>query len=171
MKTTILLIATLLVLNQTEAKTFTTTENVASFTADIEQNDLFVTNEFGLDKRNFAPVEDQMIFNPAVVINNSYSKSIEEVIAQDNQIIESNIVDEGVRFYQGETTESQIIENNQIIDSAPENEIRPLYLDRTIEDQIAEGNAIIDNNQTSVYQPLDFEVINAKNNKQTQVNL
>lgn len=169
MKTTILLMATLLVFNQTEANTVA---NVKGATLnENEQTIFFDTLQTAAEERSFAPVEDQIIFNPAVVIDFQYAKSIEEVIAQDNQIIESNVTDEGIRFYQNETTESQIIENNQIIDSAPENEIRPLYLDRTIEDQIEEGNAIIDNEPTSAYQPLDFNIINAKSNKQNQVNL
>lgn len=172
MKTTFTFLAVaLLVLNQTKASTAIINEKpVLAIQVESEQD--LADHILGLnDKRNFAPVEDQTVFNPAIIFNTSFVKPIEEIIAQDNQIIDSNITDEGVRFYQEDTTENEIRENNQIIGGEPETEIRPLYLDRNLEDKIAEDNAIIENHEVSAYLPLDFEAINAKTTKHTAVNL
>ncbi len=128
---------------------------------DHEQGDLFVAENNPLEKRNFAPVEDQVILNPAAVMTNTYEKTLEEIIAENNQIIESNITDEGVRYFEPTPIEMIIQENNKIIEDQSGAEVRPLYLDRTIEEQIAEDNAIIESTAVTL-QPLDFETINKK---------
>ncbi|WP_309641910.1 hypothetical protein [Flavobacterium sp.] len=147
----------------TAANTSKTTDKVVTVvTEDNEQADFFATEGNPLEKRNAAPVEDQVILNPAVVMVNAYQKSVEEIIAENNQIIESNVIDEGVRYFEATAIETIIEQNNQIIESNNDTEVRPLYLDRTIEDQIAEDNAIIESDITSAFQPLDFESINKK---------
>lgn len=96
------------------------------------------TNEPG----KFAPVTDTTILNPVSVVGMS-DKSLEEVIAEDKKITESNIADEGYLFFQEITDEQLIAIGNQIIDSSIE-QVRPLYLEPTIEDTIEENNAIIE---------------------------
>lgn len=109
----------------------------------------------------FSPVEDKTVLIPESVIETSYKKSVEEIIAEDHQITESTLTNEGYIFLTFETTAEEVIaQDNQIIDSAIVTEVHPLFLDRTIEDVIAEGNAIIEGNIPSQIMDLDFKTIN-----------
>ena len=163
-KSIVLLGMVLLVFNfTTVANNSKTTDKISVvLSEDNDQGDFLTTEGNPFEKRNAAPVEDQVILNPAVVMVNAYQKSLEEIIAENNQIIESNVTDQGVRYFEATAIETIIEQNNQIIESNNDTEIRPLYLDRTIEDQVAEDNAIIESDITSVFQPLDFETINKK---------
>ena len=155
---TLLLGMAVLVFNLTTAAN---TSKIIKSTQDNEQ-DFFLIEKNPLEKRNAVPVEDQVILNPATVIAVSYQKSLEEVIAENNQIIESNITDEGVRYFTETPIEDIIQQNNLIIESNYTLEVHPLYIERTIEDQIAEDNSIIESEIANVSMPLDFEVINKK---------
>lgn len=159
-----LLAVTVLVFNVTmAAKTLETTVKMNSvLTQENEQLDFFSMDNNPLEKRNFAPVEDQVILNPETVMTISYQKSLEAIIAENNQIIESDIKDEGILYFAETPIENIIQQNNQIIESENTTEIRPLYLERTIEDQIAEDNSIIESDIASVSMALDFDVINQK---------
>ena len=161
MKNSIVLLGmALLVFNMTTAANIAPKVNTVSVAAvDNEQGDFF-SGDNPLENRNFAPVEDEVILNPDAVMYSS-EKSIEEIIAENNQITESKITDEGVRYFTEKPIETIIQENNRIIESQ-DAEIRPLYLDRTIEDQIAEDNAIIESELSAAFQPLNFETINKK---------
>ncbi|MCF6128042.1 hypothetical protein L1S35_00015 [Flavobacterium sp. AS60] len=76
---------------------------------------------------------DTTIFNPASVIETAYVKTIEDVIAENKLITESQ--DETVQY---------------------------LSLETTIEDRIAEDNQIIESTISNDFFPLDFEKINSK---------
>lgn len=76
---------------------------------------------------------DTEIFNPASVIETTYVKTIEDVIAENKLITES----------QDET-------------------IQHLSLETTIEDRISEDNQIIESTISNEFFPLDFEKINNK---------
>lgn len=131
---------------------------VTSAAAKAQQFENLLTEKSVLPK--FAPVEDKTVLVPETVITANYQKSVEEIIAEDNKIIESIITDEGYVFLVFEpTTEEIIAQDNQIIDSDISAEVRPLYLERTIEDVIAEDNAIIEGNPNQIME-LDFKTIN-----------
>ena len=76
---------------------------------------------------------DTAIFNPASVIETTYVKTIEDVIAENKLITES----------QDET-------------------LQHLSLETTIEDRISEDNQIIESTISNEFFPLDFEKINSK---------
>lgn len=163
-KSIVLLAMTVLVFNvSTAAKTSETTAkmNVVG-TQENEQADFFSKENNPLEKGNFAPVEDQVIMNPETVMTVSYQKSLEEIIAENNQIIESDIKDEGILYFAETPIENIIQQNNQIIESQENDKIYPLYLERTIEDQIAEDNSIIESDLAMTPMTLDFDVINKK---------
>jgi hypothetical protein len=75
------------------------------------------------------------IFDPSRVITSTYKKSIEDVIADDKLITESNEV-----------------------------VITPIYIETTTEDKIAEQNQIIESTIRNEVYPLDFEKINQTTN-------
>jgi hypothetical protein len=163
-KSITLLAVTVFVFNVTMASniTETTTKMNAVVVQENEQANLSSLENNPLEKRNFAPVEDHVILNPETVMTASYQKSSEEIIAENNQIIESNIKDEGILYFAETPIENIIQQNNQIIESENTTEIRPLYLERTIEDQIAEDNSIIESDIVAVSMVLDFNIINQK---------
>ncbi|SCY92436.1 hypothetical protein [Flavobacterium caeni] len=90
-----------------------------------------------------APIADTAVAMPESLVA-LYNKTVEEVIAEDKRITESEIKDEGYLFFQEITPEETIVKDNQIIESNLSEEIRPLYLERTVEDMIQEDNAVIE---------------------------
>ena len=82
--------------------------------------------------------EEVAIFNPATVIQSNYTKSIEEVIAE-----------------------------NKLVTDTCTDTYQPISLEMSLEDRIAENNQIIESSSNDEYLPLDFEKINRslKNNK------
>ncbi|NNT72691.1 hypothetical protein HKT18_10735 [Flavobacterium sp. IMCC34852] len=88
--------------------------------------------------------EEVVIFNPASVIQSNYTKSVEEVIAE-----------------------------NILITETCEEAYQPIVLEMSLEDKIAESNQIIESNVTTEYFPLDFEKINRllKGNKACNNNM
>jgi len=112
------------------------------------------------DKGKFSPVEDKTVLNPETVVTVNNERTIEEIIAENNKIIESTIVNDGILFFMERPTEEIITEDNKTIDSNITTEIRPLYLERTIEDVIAEDNAIIEGGIPNEVSGLDLNKIN-----------
>lgn len=132
---------------------------VTSAAVKAQQFENLLTEKSGRPK--FAPVEDKTVLIPETVIASNYQRSIEDVIAEDNKIIESIITDEGYVFLVFETsTEDIIAQDNKIIESDISTDVRPLYLERTIEDVIAEDNAIIEGNVPNQIMELNFSSIN-----------
>ncbi len=76
---------------------------------------------------------DTAIFNPASVIETNYVKTIEDIIAE-----------------------------NKLITESQEETFQPLTLETTIEDRINEDNQIIESTISNELFPLDFEKINCK---------
>lgn len=107
----------------------------------------------------FSLVEDTAIFNPETVVFNAYERTIEEVIAENNKIIETDISNEVSFLYIEKSTEEIIAEDNQIIESTVSNEVQPLQIEKTIEEIITEDNKIIESTISNEIQPLDFEKI------------
>jgi hypothetical protein len=124
-----------------------------------EQGDAFQSE--GIDKSNLVLVPDQEVLNPETVLTANNQKAIEMVIAENNQITESTVNNDGYLLFVEKPVEEIIAEDNKVIESNISAEVRPLYLDRTLEDVIAEDNAIIEGD-TPQAQPLDFDSINKK---------
>ena len=78
-------------------------------------------------------------FNPTTAVQSHYTKSVEEVIAE-----------------------------NKLITEASTDEYQPILLEMSSEDKIAENNQIIESNMDREVYPLDFEKINCilKSNKE-----
>jgi len=151
------------VFNTSKAATTEITEKAnAETTLTVEQGDAYLAENVSFDKRKSAPVEET-IENPYYILGSAYQKSSEDVIAEDNKIIESDIKNEGIVFFKEEKSiETIILENNQIIEGGNTTEIHPLYLETTIEDRINEDNAIIESNISAAAMPLNIEVSNKK---------
>lgn len=111
------------------------------------------------DKRKLVPVEDSVLNPETVIIGNNY-KTIEEVIAEDNKIIESTFTNDGMVFFFEKTTEEVIADDNKITDSNITTEISMLHIEKSTEEVIADDNAIIEGNVADEAQNLDFEKIN-----------
>lgn len=109
-------------------------------------------------QKNMAPVEDCAVSVPSIAFNFN-PRSIEEVIAEDRQITENILTDDGALLYIEKSAEEIIATDKKIIDAPNTAEIRPLYIERTIEDKIAEDNAVIESTAVAV-QPLDFQMLN-----------
>jgi len=131
---------------------------VTSVKADQYQKSLLA--EITKERKNSAPVEEAAILNPETVLVIGNQKSVEDIIAEDRKITESQIIYDGALYFSEKTTEEIIIADHQITEDNGNEEVQPLYLDKTIEDQIAEDNAIIESNLPNEAQVLDFDSIN-----------
>jgi hypothetical protein len=154
------------------ASTFKSDNRMTATTTVIEneQGDMFAGEGTVSEKRAQAPIADQAIVNPEIIMG-ANQKTMEEVIAENNKITESTIVNDGSLIYIEKSIEDIIVDDNKIIESANTTELRPLYLDTTIEDKIAEDNAIIGNDAANEVQPLDFEKINKSQAAPKQTNI
>jgi hypothetical protein len=132
--------------------------NTITVVANVDQGDSYISNSE--THKIDAPVEDQTVINPELVLNRTYQSAIEDVIAENNKIIESDLATETVSLNLEKPIEEIIQENNQIIGSETATEIRPLTIERSIEEVIAEDNAIIESTISTKAQPLNFELIN-----------
>jgi hypothetical protein len=103
---------------------------------------------------------DAEIFNPETVI--AYNrKSIKEVIAEGDKIIENVTLDD-LEFISYEESMKEIIaQSDLIIESTISNEIYPLYGERTLEDEIAELEMIIESTKCNETSPLNFKKIHS----------
>lgn len=125
------------------------------------QKNSFHLDIYNIGKRNLAPVEDQIPFNPETVILNFNQKTILEIISDNNKIIENTSeMNEELLFIE-KPIEQTIEDDNKIIENANDTaSTQPLYIERSIEEVILENNTIIENNKPNVVFPLDFEAIN-----------
>lgn len=108
----------------------------------------------------FSPIEEEAIFNPDMVLHTDSQKSIEEIIAENNTIIESSISNEISFLYLEKSPEEIVAEDNQIIQSTISNEISFLYLEKSIEEIIAQDNQIIESTISNEIQSLDLKIMN-----------
>ncbi|HLF52988.1 hypothetical protein [Flavobacterium sp.] len=118
-----------------------------------------ISNDNDSTIKVFSLVEDTSIFNPDTVVFNAFERTIEEVIAENNQIIENGISNEISFLYIEKSTEEIIAEDNEIIESTISTEVQPLQIEKTIEEIIIEDNKIIESTISNEFQPLDFEKI------------
>lgn len=109
-----------------------TLENVqiTSFTSQNEQAAVNYNMATVLYTNKFYTVEEATVFDPRSVIA-VYEKTIQEIVAENNQIIESSL-----------------------------EEVEQLSIETTIEDIIVEDNQIIESTLSNDFYPLDFEKIN-----------
>ena len=168
MKTTIIYLAiTLITLSNSNAKSLKREISANQ----IEQNENDLAANISNSSKQETRVEEMVVFNPETVINVTKEKPIEEIIAENNQIIEQPISNE-IYFYNNEKPVEQIIiENNQIIEEANITDVKPLYLDLSIDEIINEDNAIIESTIINEVYPLDFDKINQKNAMGKQITL
>lgn len=127
--------------------TFTTAKASNEFKSqDFDQQELSILNVANIQQENqLGSVNTELpssyesnenettIFNPTSVIKTLYVKTIEEVIAE-----------------------------NKLITETQEEIANPLSIETTIEDKIAEDNQIIESTISNEFFPLDFEKINNK---------
>ena len=123
MKNSIIILG-LVVLSFTNAQA---TNEFKSQDLDQQENQLVSVNqEFSNCKDN---TNDTLIFNPSSVIKTTHVKTIEDVIAENKLITESQ--EEAAQPLSLETAiEDRIVEDNQIIESTISNEFFPLNFDK-----------------------------------------
>nr|WP_315201396.1 hypothetical protein [uncultured Flavobacterium sp.] len=104
-------------------------------------------------------VENVELFNPETVI--AYNpKTIKEIIAEDNKIVEATVFDE-LEFMEYEESMREIIAQSDLItENTSSDIIYPLCIERTIFDEVAEMELIIESNVTNEVKPLNFKKIN-----------
>lgn len=113
---------------------FTTTQAANEFKSqDLDQQELSTLNVETSSNKEVINEAETAIFNPASVIKTTYVKTIEDVIAE-----------------------------NKLITESQEEIFQPLSIATTIEDRIAEDNQIIESTISNNFFLLDFEKINAK---------
>lgn len=96
-----------------------------------QQNQLVLGNK-EISKITFENTgEEAVIFNPTSVIKSNYTKSLEEVIAE-----------------------------NKLVTENCEDSYQPISLEMSVEDKVAESNQIIESTIDTEFYPLDFEKIN-----------
>jgi len=117
-------------LNQQELTTISGEDN--------QQSQWVLVNQANADTATANNADDTVIFNPNSVVSTTYVKTIEDTIAENKLI-----------------TESQDLIN------------QPLSIEKTFQDYINEDNQIIESTVSTEVYPLDFEKINRtlKNNK------
>lgn len=116
--------------------------------------------EKAVSQPKFAPIDERVIVNPEMLIALNYERPIEEVIAENKKIIETDIANEDYSIFIETPIEQIIATDNQIIDSNITSIAMPLYLERTIEDAIAEDNAITEGIVPTEATVLNFDIIN-----------
>lgn len=104
--------------------------------------------------------EDAETFNPDAVI--AYNrKSMKEIIAEGDQIIENVTSDDMEFMVYEESMKGIIAQSDLIIENNISDEAYPLFNERTLEDVIAELEMIIESTETNETRPLDFKKINS----------
>jgi len=108
------------------------------------QNQLVLENKKNSKNTFEYTGEEAAIFNPTSVIKSNYTKTLDEVIA----------------------------ENKLVVDTCDDS-YQPISLEMSVEDIINERNQIVESNVDTEYYPLDFEKINRllKNNKPSNNNM
>ena len=134
-------------------------------------------------------IKDTILPELNIMEAKSYQKSIEEIINENNDITESQpleaayidscildqysvftITIDKVQFVSTQKTIDQIIEeDNQIVDNTDATEILPLFYQKTIEEIIMQDSMIIESKLDNEVRSLDFEKINTKYVKPTNM--
>ncbi|MET0759916.1 MAG: hypothetical protein ABWZ56_05820 [Flavobacterium sp.] len=138
--------------NQDNASQFTSIESIPT-----GQNEVVLSGKVIFEQKKFGPDDETTVFDPRKVISLNLEKPIEEIIAENNKIIESNISNEVVYLYSEKSIEEVVAENNQIIENNVSTEFHLIYIDKAIEDIIAEDNKVIEYIVPNEIQPLDFK--------------
>lgn len=117
----------------------------ASFTEETNQTSMlqsfknFATASDGDHSRERVGTKENTAVTPEVIVFNPYEKTIEEVIAEDNLIIEDAILSE-IDF----STEQTVTDENKSLDELLLAQVYPHYNVKTIEEIIAEDSKIIE---------------------------
>ncbi|MFN3754650.1 hypothetical protein [Flavobacterium sp.] len=114
-------------------------QDLATVSIDNEQQNQLVFANKEVSKITFENTgEETTIFNPSSVIKSTYTKTLNEVIAE-----------------------------NKLVTDTCEDSYQPIALEMSAEDILAERNQIVESTVDTEYYPLDFEKINRslKNNK------
>lgn len=106
-----------------------------------EQNELVLLNE-GISSKTGKSEVETAVFDPKSVIKTTYVKVVEDVIAEDKLITDSNEVVYQPLF-SGFTFEDRIAEDNQIIEGSISNEVFPLDFNKINRSVKINNNAII----------------------------
>ncbi len=106
-------------------------ESASTIVEHSQQNQLAFVNEEIAGNTGESANADNTVFDPRSVINTTYTRTVEDIIAEDKLITESKEI-----------------------------AFQPLSLDYTVEDRIEEDNQIIESNLSNEVYPLDFDRIN-----------
>ncbi|MGV3696113.1 hypothetical protein [Flavobacterium sp.] len=126
---------------------FTTSNaTTTSKSQDLEQQEFTIVSFASQQSQSaFENTAAESIFKPESVIESVYVKTMDEVIAENKLITESK--EESVRPLSIATTiEDRIAEDNQIIESTVSNEMYPLdfeKINRSVKGITAKNNAVI----------------------------
>lgn len=104
--------------------------------------------------------EDLEVFNPETVIA-KYPKTVKEIIADDDKIVEAAILDDREFMDYEESMKEIVAQSDLVIESYASNEIYPLYFERTVEEEIAELELIIESAESNEAYLLNFKKINS----------
>lgn len=126
---------------------FSLTQSVQS----EQSTDATTTGNDSIEKKSGKECGDAGSINPETILSTPYAKTIEEVIAEDNQIIESEISSDVVE----NASEESITIDNQVIDMTISSEVGPLYSKKTTEEIIMEDSLIIESPIFNTAQPIN----------------
>lgn len=135
-------------------QSFTQDDFKAAQTILSDQEALLASND--VDIKDSVNAEDPTLIHMESLAFTSYEKTMEEVIAENNQITESSISNEMTFLFIEKSMEEIIAEDNKIIDSPVTSEVSLLYIERPIEEIIAEDNMIIESTISKEAKPLSL---------------
>jgi len=132
------------------------------FTTNSKAANEFKTQDLNQQEVTTVSVEDNQQ-SQLVLVNQESSKSTVENNSDETAVFDPNTV---IKANYSKTIEDSIAENKLITESQ-DVITQPLSLEKTFEDYINEANQIIESTVTSEVYPLDFEKINrsVKSNK------
>lgn len=172
MKNSIIILGITLVTltNACKAANYTTTQQANYLDiASIPTNETVPTMENSTFAKPSLNEVDQEIFNPETVIAYT-TKTINEVILQNDKIIENTNSDE-IEFLAFEDTMNDIIaQNDLIIENNIANELLPLENVYTIYSEITQLEIIIESTVSNEVRPLNFKEINKNTVLQNNIN-
>lgn len=115
-----------------------------------QTTDATTTGNDSLEKKSGKECGGSSSINPETIVSTPYTKTMEEIIAENNQIIESEISNDLLE----KASEESIVEDNQIIDVTLGGEVGPLYSEKTTEEIIMEDSQIIESPIFNAVQPI-----------------
>lgn len=113
------------------ALSFTNANAITAFETQVLDQQESATLIIETSNNEVADLTDTTVFNPNSVIQSTYVKSVEEIIAE-----------------------------NKLITQSQEDKVQPLSIQVSDEETIAEDNQIIESNVSEEVYPLNFEKIN-----------